>query len=62
MKQVLLTAPVDAATQKKVRDRAKSHNVPIRVLCAMLIKQGLIDLESGRIEISKPGITARTKA
>ena len=57
MKQVILTAPVDPSVQKKVRDRAKSHNVPIRVLCAMLIKQGLADLDAGRIEISKPGIT-----
>jgi hypothetical protein len=57
-KQIILTAPVEPSVQKKVRDRAKAHNVPIRVLCAMLIKQGLADLESGRLEISKPGITA----
>lgn len=58
MKQVILTAPVEPSVQKKVRDRAKSHNVPIRVLCAMLIKQGLADLDAGRIEISKPGINS----
>ncbi len=56
MKQIILTAPVDPSVQKKVREKAKSHNVPIRVLCAMLIKQGLKDLDAGRIEISKPGI------
>lgn len=56
MKQVILTAPVDPSVQKKVRARAKSHNVPIRVLCALLIKHGLADLDAGRIEISKPGI------
>ena len=56
-KQVILTAPVEPSVQKKVRDRAKSHNIPIRVFCAMLIKQGLSDLDAGRIEISKPGIS-----
>jgi len=58
MKQVILTAPVESSVQKKVRDRAKSHNVPIRVLCALLIKQGLDDLDAGRIAISMPGITS----
>lgn len=57
MKQVLLTAPVNPSIQKKVRARAKSNNIPIRVLCAMLIEHGLDDLDAGRIEISKPGVS-----
>ena len=56
MNQAMLTAPVPRATQKKVRDVAKAHNVPIRVLCAMLIERGLADLETGKLEVTKPSI------
>ncbi len=56
MNQAILTAPVPRATQKKVRDVAKAHNVPIRVLCAMLIEQGLEDLKTGKLAITKPSV------
>lgn len=56
MSQVILTAPVPRATQKKVRDVAKAHNVPIRVLCAMLIERGLEDLNTGKLAITKPAV------
>lgn len=56
MNNVILTAPVPRATQKKVKEVAKAHNVPIRVLCAMLIEQGLVDLKAGKLEITKPSV------
>lgn len=56
MNKAILTAPVPRATQKKVRDVAKANNVPIRVLCAMLIERGLADLQNGKLEITKPSV------
>ena len=56
MKKIILTAPVAQATQKKVRDQAKRHNIPIRVLCSMLIEHGLEDIASGKLEITRPSL------
>lgn len=53
----ILFAPVSKATQAKVQMLAKSRNIPIRVLCAMLIEQGLEDMSSGKIQISPASIT-----
>lgn len=58
MKEIILTAPVAPAVHKEVKTTAKSHDVPIRVLCAMLIKQGLDDLKAGRIQITRPTLAS----
>jgi hypothetical protein len=56
MPKVILTAPVDKTVQKDVHLQAKKHNIPIRVLCAMLIEHGLEDIAKGRLEVTRPSL------
>lgn len=59
MTTILLTAPVDKATQQRVQKFAKTNNIPIRVFCAMLIKQGLDDIAAGKLHIVQPSIKSQ---
>lgn len=61
MNEVILTAPVNKATQAKVQKFAKSNKIPIRVFCAMLIERGLEDISNGKIQITQPTITSKSK-
>jgi hypothetical protein len=59
MTLIILQAPVDKATQLRVHKFAKSNNIPIRVFCAMLIKQGLDDIANGKLHIVQPSIATK---
>lgn len=56
MTQITLTAPVDKDTQLLIKKIANQNKIPIRVLCAMLIKQGLDDILKGKLHIVQPSI------
>lgn len=59
MQTIILTAPVTKDTQRKVKEIAQANKIPIRVLCAMLIENGLKDIAEGKKEIAQPAIMSQ---